>query len=126
MEATLDDSLPRPTLVRELRASIRAVQTMTPAGAVVSTVDDAATYLYTGRQAVPFASFNATDFLGLTAPVQAAVELREIVATYHPDAVVVTSESLREVADLLVRNHPSLLAVRDSFPGGLIYSPTSR
>jgi hypothetical protein len=38
--------------------------------------------------------------------------------------VVVTTQGQRDVADVLADQHPPLLAVTDSFPGGFIYAPT--
>ncbi len=109
-----------------MRAVIRAVRQTTPADAVVCGTDDAAIYLYTGRQSVPFATFEATDFAHPPTAAQNARDLSAILAAYHPDRVVAIGQRERGVADLLADQHPPLLAVTDSFPGGFIYAPTTR
>ncbi|HEX8726104.1 MAG TPA: hypothetical protein VF737_12015 [Gemmatimonadaceae bacterium] len=108
----------------ELVTVIRAVRTTVPANAVVCGRDDAAIYLYTGRQAVPFAAFEATDFSHPPTKAQNAQDLRAMLASYHPDRVVVTTQGQLDVADILAGQHPPLLAMADSFPGGFIYAPT--
>ncbi len=106
----------------DLRYVIRAVTAATPASAVVCGTDDAAIYLYTGRQAVPFASFLATDITHRASFGHDATVLGDIFDAYHPDAVVVTTEGQRDVVDTLLARRPGLLAVTDSFPSGFIYS----
>ncbi len=108
----------------ELRTVIRAVRQTIPADAVVCGTDDASIYLYTGRQAVPFGNFAAADFIHPPTRARRAGELRAILQAYHPDRVVVTSQGQRDVVDILADQHPPVLAVTDSFPGGFIYAPT--
>ncbi len=118
------ESIPRERGL-QLRTVIRAVRQTMPADAVVCGTDDAAIYLYTGRQAVPFAPLRATDFTHVPTKAQAARDLRAILAAYHPDRIVVTNRTELDVADALADQHPPLLALTDSFPGGFIYAPTT-
>ncbi|MGH7669087.1 MAG: hypothetical protein ACRENQ_06295 [Gemmatimonadaceae bacterium] len=110
----------------ELRAVILAVRQAVPADAVVCGTDDAAIYLYTGRQAVPFGGLDATAFTHPPSNAQSARELQSILAAYHPGRVIVMTQGQRDVADLLAHQHPPLLTVSDSFPGGFIYHSTER
>ncbi len=111
--------------VSELRGVIAEVRSTTPADTAVCTEDDAAVYLYTGRQALPFASFEATDHIRPPTAKRLAGELRRIVARYHPDGVIVTSPQERDAAAILAGRRPPVLALTDSFPGGFLYSPTA-
>jgi len=110
----------------ELRAVVMKIRADTPAGAVLCSNDDAAIYLYTGHQAVPSASAAAADFLHPPTVAKDANVLRDILTAYHVDGVIVTTPYQRDVADLLVQRHPPVLALTDSFPSGLIYSPIPR
>ncbi len=119
------ETIPR-TRGEQLRAVVIKVKGATPPGAVIAGTDDAAIYLYTGRQAVSSGPLMAAAFLHpLTVPEDAAV-LREILAAYHVDDVIATTRDQAGAADLLVAHRPPLLALTDSFPGGLIYSPLPR
>lgn len=110
----------------DLRSVVREVRSATPANALLCGTDDAAIYLYTGRQAVPIASFQATDFTRPASVDHEADVLLSILHVYHPDAVVVTTQGQRDVVDTLAARWPHLLAVADSFPGGFIYSSTAK
>ncbi len=109
---------------RELVAVINAVRAATPASALICATDDAAIYLYTGRHAVPFWSLQATDFVQPPTQDGNVRKLQAILAAYHPDRVMVTSQGEFNAAHLLAGQHPPVLTVTDSFPGGFIYAPT--
>jgi Dolichyl-phosphate-mannose-protein mannosyltransferase len=119
------ENLPR-TRGAELREVVMGVRDHAPPDAVVSSTDDAAIFLYTGRLAVPNASMQATDFLKRPTIAHDATTLHDILTAYHVDALVVTTEGEQEVAEQLVARRPPELALSDSFPGGLIYSPIVR
>ncbi len=119
------ENLPRGRGVA-LRAVVMKVRADARPGAVYSSPDDAAIYLYTGRQAVPSASTEATDFLQPPTIAHDAEVLHDILTAYHVDALLVTTHGQQEVAERLVARRPQELALTDSFPGGLIYAPTSR
>ena len=109
-----------------LRAVVLGVKEYATPTATLSAEDDAAIYLYTGHPAVPFYSFSATDFSHPPTITEGAGMLRAILAAYAIDDVVVTTSDQRDIAQTLVAQHPPELALRDSFPGGLVYSPIPR
>lgn len=109
-----------------LRAVVLGVRTHATPTATLSAEDDAAIYLYTGHRAVPFYSFSAADFSQPPTIAEGAGMLRAILSAYAIDDVVVTTSDQRDIAQTLVAHHPPELALRDSFPGGLLYSPIPR
>lgn len=109
----------------ELRSAIETAKRATP-GAVVSSMEDAAVYLYTGRQAVPFTSFEPSDFLRSRSVAENADLLAQILAAYRVDDVVVTTADERRTVQQLVQRTPPILVLRDSSAEGFLYSPVSR
>ena len=110
----------------QLRTLVMKVRAATPPDAVLAGTDDVAIYLYTGRQAVLSAPLSAAAFLRPLTVSQNAQVLREILQAYRVTAVIAISGDQAAAADLLVAHRPPLLALTDSFPGGLIYSPLPR
>lgn len=115
------ETIPR-TRGEQLRDVVMKVRAATPPHAVLAGTDDAALYLYTGRQAVSSGPLAAAAFLHPLTVAEDAAILRQLLAAYHIDDVIATTRDQAGAADLLVTRHPPLLALTDSFPGGLIYS----
>jgi hypothetical protein len=115
------ETIPR-TRGEQLREVVMKVRTATPPDALLAGTDDAAIYLYTGRQAVSSAPLSATAFLHPLTESEDAAVLRQILAAYRVDDVIATTRGQAAAADLLAAARPPLLALTDSFPGGLIYS----
>ncbi len=84
-------------------------------------------YLYTGRRTVPATSFSASDYFRPASAAASSDAVRGILAAYHVDAVaVVAADSLSAAVMQMASHHPPELALRDSFPNGLIFSPVPR
>ena len=115
------ETIPR-TRGEQLRDVVMKVRTATRPDALLAGTDDAAIYLYTGRQAVSSAPLAATAFLHPLTQSQDAGVLRQILAAYRVDDVIATTRGQAAAADLLAAARPPLLVLTDSFPGGLIYS----
>ena len=49
-----------------------------------------------------------------------------VLASYRVSAVAVTTRTIRDAAMLLASRRPPLLTVTDSFPGGIVLTPTHR
>ena len=103
------------------------VGTHAPRDAVVATEVESAVYLYTGRQTVPVSTFTVQEYFTPRTSRENAAAIREIVARYRPNAVVVTSPRMRDAVRDLALGTPPVLAVVDTFPaGGVVLVPISR
>jgi hypothetical protein len=103
------------------------IATRTPRDVVLASEVESAVYLYTGRTVVPVTTFTTAEYFNPRTPRENADAMREIVAHYHPNAVVITSSSMREAARVLAFATPPVLAAVDTFPaGGLVLIPTPR
>ena len=83
-------------------------------------------YLYTGRPTVPLGTFTVTDYLKPRTLSDNAAVVRAIIGRYRPEAVVVSTGFLRAAVRELALSQPPLLTVVDTFPGGIVLTPTSR
>ncbi|HEY2856465.1 MAG TPA: hypothetical protein VGJ18_26720 [Gemmatimonadaceae bacterium] len=103
------------------------IATHTPRNVLLASEVESAVYLYTGRTVVPVTTFTTAEYFNPRTPRENADAMREIVAHYHPNAVVITSSSMREAARVLAFATPPVLAAVDTFPaGGLVLIPTPR
>ena len=103
------------------------IATRTPRDLLLASEVESAVYLYTGRSVVPVTTFTTDEYFTSRTPRENAEAMRQIIAHYHPSAVVITSSSMREAARVLAFASPPLLAAVDTFPaGGLVLIPTSR
>jgi hypothetical protein len=87
---------------------------------------ESAVYLYTGRQTVPVHTFTVQQYFHPRSPSENAAVIRAILATYPVTAVAVSTAAMRAAARELATSHPPALAVRDTFPGGIVLTPTPR
>jgi hypothetical protein len=94
---------------------------------VIAADDEGAVFLYTGRQAVPVASFTTAHYLReRSAEVDAKEGLEPILATYRPRAVLVESKATFDAAEYLTRRPVPLLAPREQFDGGAAFTVLPR
>jgi hypothetical protein len=93
---------------------------------VLAVEAEGAVYLYAGRQTVPVHTFTVQQyFMPRTAEQEASV-ISALLESYRVNAVAVTTPRMREAAGLLASRRPPLLTLRDSFPGGIVLTPTRR
>jgi hypothetical protein len=119
-------SIPR-MISRNVHPLLVWVATRTPRDAVLATEAEATVYLYTGRYTVPVGTFTVDEYFGPRTPAENAAVIRSVVTRYHPKAVVVSSDAMRNAARELVLGNPPAFAVVDTFPdGGLVLIPKSR
>jgi hypothetical protein len=119
-------SIPR-TVSRTSSPLLTWIATRTPRDVVLATEVESAVYLYTGRPVVPVTTFTTDEYFTPRTPRENAEAMREIVAHYHPSAVVITSSAMRDAARELAFATPPVLAAVDTFPaGGLVLIPTPR
>jgi len=98
-----------------------------PRDAVIATEVESAVYLYTGRTTVPVSTFTVQEYFTPRTPRENAAAIREIIARYRPQAVVVTSTRMRDAVRELALETPPELAVVDTFPaGGVVLVPIPR
>jgi hypothetical protein len=103
------------------------IATHTRRDALVATEVESTVYLYTGRPVVPVTTFTVDEYFGPRTPQENAAAIRAIVSHYRPQAVVITSGTMRDAARELAFAVPPLLVATDTFPGGgLVLIPTSR
>jgi hypothetical protein len=103
------------------------IGTHTSRDALVATEVESTVYLYTGRPVVPVSTFTVDEYFVPRTPRENAAAMRAIVSHYRPQAVVITSGTMRDAARELAFAAPPLLVATDTFPGGgLVLIPTSR
>jgi hypothetical protein len=72
-------------------------------------------------------TFTVDEYFVPRTPRENAAAMRAIVSHYRPQAVVITSGTMRDAARELAFAAPPLLVATDTFPGGgLVLIPTSR
>ena len=93
---------------------------------VLITDHDLIVYLYTGRRAVPTATFTALGHITPLTPPQDAAILREMLATVRPRWYIATSQQGIAAATLLADERPAVLRYAGSISTARVYEPTSR
>ena len=76
--------------------------------------------------AVPVQTFTVQEYFRPRTPAENAAAIRAILARYPARAVAVSSPRMWEAARELATQHPPLLVLRDTFPGGIALTPVSR
>jgi hypothetical protein len=118
-------SIPR-SGAKTLLPLVNWAATRTRPGDVLAVEEESVVYLYAGRSAVPVHTFTAQQYLRPRTPLENAAAIQVVLARYPIRAVVLSSPSMRAAArELTIRPEP-LLAVTDTFPGGLVLTPISR
>ncbi|MDB4892787.1 MAG: hypothetical protein JWL61_4642, partial [Gemmatimonadetes bacterium] len=94
---------------------------------VVAADDEGAVFLYTGRKAVPVASFTTAHYLReRSAEVEAKEGLEPILAAYPLRVVLVGSKATFDAAEYLTKRPVPLLAPRGQFDGGAAFTVLHR
>jgi hypothetical protein len=94
---------------------------------IVASDDEGAVFLYTGRQAVPVASFTTAHYLSVrSAIVEANEGLVPLLSIYPLRAVLVGSPRTFDAAQYLATRPVPLLALRDQFAGGAAFTVLTR
>jgi hypothetical protein len=94
---------------------------------VIAAEDEGAIFLYAGRRAVPVASFTAAHYLRVRSPeVEAKEGLEPLLATYPLRAVLVGSQATFDAAEYLTKRPVPLLAHREQFDGGAVFTVLPR
>jgi hypothetical protein len=93
---------------------------------VLAVEAESAVYLYTGRRTVPVHTFTVQQYFQPRTPEQDATVIVSLLASYHVDAVAVTTSTMRAAVGMLASRTPPVLALSDSFPGGIVFTPTHR
>jgi hypothetical protein len=119
-------SIPRGAAVA-VRPLIQWTMHNTQPQAVVASNAEVLVYLYTGRSAVPVASFAVDDYFTMPTTEARADALRSILRAYRVDAVaIVGNVALSAAALSMAGQRPPELVLRDSIPNGLIFSSMIR
>jgi hypothetical protein len=119
-------SLPTRRFANGIRPLLTWVAEHTRRDALLASESEGAVYLYTGRPTVPLGTFTVTDYLKPRTLSGNAAVVRAIIGRYRPEAVVVSTGFLRAAVRELALSQPPLLTVVDTFPGGIVLTPTSR
>ncbi len=94
---------------------------------VVAADDEGSIYLYTGRLAVPVASFTVEHYLDDRSAAQEAGEgLEPLLLAYPIRAVLVGSSKTLDAAEFLTTRPVPPLALRDRFPEGAAFTVLTR
>ena len=94
---------------------------------VVAADDEGAVYLYTGRRAVPVASFTTDHYLAdRTAATEATEGLEPLLAEFPLRAVLVGSRKTFDAAQYLASRPSPVLVPREQFDGGAAFTVLPR
>lgn len=93
---------------------------------VLVTDDDVLMYLYTGRPAVPNATFTPEEHLGPQPRPVSLAALQGLVAAFRPRYVLVSTSVPAEAALALTRGSPAVLTFLGALPRGAVFAPTTR
>jgi hypothetical protein len=93
---------------------------------VVITDHDLIVYLYTGRRAVPTATFTALSRIHPLTPAEDAVVLRDMLMRFAPRWYITTSQQGIDAATLLVAQRPPRLRFAGSIGSASVYEPVSK
>ena len=118
------ESIPR-SQATALRPLVAWAAQHTQMNDLLAVEEEGAVYLYAGRQTVPVHTFTAGQYLQKRSPRENAEVIRTMLASYPITHVVVSSTSMREAARELALATPPVLAVRDTFAGGIVLVPTT-
>lgn len=108
-----------------LLPAVAWVLTHTPSTAVISSDDETAIFLYTGRRAVPTSTFVASGRLAQAGDAPPATRLADIVRFYRPTIVITAWRHTSAAADSLTRTSPPLLRASESLSIGRVFSVCS-
>jgi hypothetical protein len=93
---------------------------------VVVSDDDLIVYLYTGRRAVPTATFTALDHITPLNAVQNATVLSDLIRRFEPRWFIVSTQQGIAAATLLAETTPPQLRYAGSISVARVYEPVSK
>jgi hypothetical protein len=93
---------------------------------VVISDHDLIVYLYTGRRAVPTATFTARGHVTPLTPAQDAAVLRDMLASVKPRWYIASSQQAIASAALLEAEQPPVLRFAGSISTARVYEPVSK
>lgn len=93
---------------------------------LVITDDDLIVYLYTGRRALPTATFTALAHITPLTPRQDADLLRTLLERYRPHWYIAAGSGSIASAELLVAERPAPLRYAGSISSARVYEPVAR
>jgi hypothetical protein len=106
-----------------IATTVRWVAAHAAPGEVVATENEAAVYLYTGRQAVPIVALTPGQYLREPSPRENALAgLAPVLDAYPVRSVVVTTGKAEEAARYLAAAAPHRLTLREVLPGGAVFT----
>ena len=112
---------------RRIASAVAWTRANTAIGDVVAADDEGAIYLYTGRLAVPVASFTTDHYLGnRSAVLEASEGLEPLLAAFPLRTVLVGSKRTFDVTQYLASRPSPLVALRERFDGGAAYTVLPR
>jgi hypothetical protein len=112
---------------RRIMPAVRWTLTNTGPHDLVATEDDGALYLYTGRPTIPVRTFTVEQYLAVASPEQEArASLIPLLAAFPVNAVIVGSTVTLLQAEWLASQPAPRIALRDSFPGGAVFTVLHR
>lgn len=115
-------SIPRAGSAR-IASAVNWTRDNTATSDLLAADDEGAIYLYTGRQAVPVASFTTAHYLRERSPaVEAAEGLAPLIDLYPIRTVLVGSRRTLDAATVLTAPPSPRLAPRESFAGGASFT----
>lgn len=89
---------------------------------VLSTEDDLAVYLYTGRMAVATSTFAALERIRTTSDAETAKNLQEIFDTYHPAFLLIGGDPGVRTANAFATQTPPLLRLMGHRTHVMVYN----
>jgi hypothetical protein len=108
---------------KRISAAVDWTRANTSPSDVVAADDEGAVFLYTGRKAVPVASFTTAHYLReRSAELEAREGLEPILAAYPLRVVLVGSKATFDAAEYLTKRPVPLLAPRGQFDGGAAFT----
>lgn len=111
--------------LQRLAPALEWVTRHAPPRALIASDDETAVYLYTGRMAVPTATFVASARLAQQDHTVPPSGLGEIVGHYRPDFVIAAWQRTAAAADSLTRREPPLLRRIDDLGIGAVFARCS-
>ena len=108
---------------RRIAPAVAWTQSHTALSDVIAADDEGAVYLYTGRRAVPVASFTTAHYLrSRSAQLEAKEGLEPLLAAYPLRAVLVGSKATFDAADYLTKLPAPMLVLREQLDGGAAFT----
>lgn len=113
------------TNAASLRPLVLWARTHTNPGDLLAVEGESAVYLYADRHTVPVQTFTAVQYFRPRTPEENAAVIRDVIRAYPVNEVVLWSKTTKDAARVLATSQPPELAVRDTFPGGLVLVPAA-